>query len=170
MTSLDEYRALVNTKISATLRPPDWLIPSAKDFFADFVQPAVALLTLGKRTRAAFLAAGWQLFATPKEASSPTHLQLPITAGAALELYQASALIHDDIIDAADSRRGLPAAHLAFAALHQSHDLDGSEKNSARIAQFSLAIIYFHLLRTHLNLPKLPIWQHCSEHASYIIP
>lgn len=37
----------------------------------------------------------------------------------ALELYQASALAHDDIIDHAGTRRGRPTAHVSLAAHHR---------------------------------------------------
>ena len=36
----------------------------------------------------------------------------------ALEFIQASALIHDDLMDASDTRRGKPAVHKQFATLH----------------------------------------------------
>ena len=43
-----------------------------------------------------------------------------VVAAAALELFQACALIHDDVMDGSDTRRGLPAVHRRFASLHRS--------------------------------------------------
>ena len=42
-----------------------------------------------------------------------------VTAGCALELFQAAALIHDDIIDRSDTRRGGPSVHKRFSQLHE---------------------------------------------------
>ncbi|GAA1538526.1 polyprenyl synthetase family protein [Dactylosporangium maewongense] len=41
-----------------------------------------------------------------------------VAAVAALELVQASALIHDDVMDGSETRRGEPAVHRRFATLH----------------------------------------------------
>jgi geranylgeranyl diphosphate synthase type I len=41
-----------------------------------------------------------------------------VAAVAALELVQASALIHDDVMDGSETRRGEPAVHRRFARLH----------------------------------------------------
>jgi geranylgeranyl diphosphate synthase type I len=41
-----------------------------------------------------------------------------VRAAASLELLQACALVHDDVIDHSDTRRGQPALHRQFAALH----------------------------------------------------
>jgi geranylgeranyl diphosphate synthase, type I len=43
-----------------------------------------------------------------------------VTAAAALELFQACAIIHDDVMDGSDTRRGQPAVHRRFAALHRT--------------------------------------------------
>ena len=72
------------------------------------------LLRGGKRLRPAFCSWGW------RGAGGPD-LPAIIDAAAALELFQAAALIHDDVMDDSDTRRGLPAAHLRFAELHRGN-------------------------------------------------
>ena len=58
-----------------------------------------ALLAGGKRLRPAFCYWGWR-------AAGGTDCPEIITAAAALELLHASALVHDDVMDASDTRRG----------------------------------------------------------------
>ena len=41
-----------------------------------------------------------------------------LTAAASLDLLHVSALVHDDVMDASDTRRGVPAAHRQFEADH----------------------------------------------------
>ncbi|TDB75082.1 polyprenyl synthetase family protein [Micromonospora sp. KC723] len=48
-----------------------------------------------------------------------------VTALAALEFVQASALIHDDLMDRSDTRRGEPAVHRRFAARHRAAGWSG---------------------------------------------
>ena len=69
----------------------------------------------GKRSRARFVAAG----ASVGEQS--TALNRAVTSAAtALELFHAAALIHDDLLDRSDTRRGLPSTHRAFETIHES--------------------------------------------------
>jgi geranylgeranyl diphosphate synthase, type I len=65
----------------------------------------------GKRLRPAF--AFWGHRGAGGEDSAEI-----IAAVSALEFVQASALIHDDVMDASDTRRGEPAVHRRFAATH----------------------------------------------------
>lgn len=78
---------------------------------ADFLAPAQELTAGGKRGRARLCAAGWRAVGGA-ELAEPL-----IGAGCALELFQAAALVHDDVIDDAATRRGRPASHVRFAAL-----------------------------------------------------
>ena len=48
-----------------------------------------------------------------------------IDAAAALELLHAFALIHDDVMDGSDTRRGHPALHRRFEAMHEAEQLRG---------------------------------------------
>ncbi|MCK8678287.1 polyprenyl synthetase family protein [Streptomyces lichenis] len=48
-----------------------------------------------------------------------------VRIGAALELVQACALIHDDVMDGSPRRRGAPAVHTEFARLHRAGRLLG---------------------------------------------
>jgi geranylgeranyl diphosphate synthase, type I len=73
------------------------------------------VLTGGKRLRPMFCYWGW------RGAGAPDSDRV-IEAAAALELFHAFALIHDDIIDGSDLRRGEPSVHRVFARLHaRSH-------------------------------------------------
>jgi geranylgeranyl diphosphate synthase type I len=49
-----------------------------------------------------------------------------VVAAASLELFQACAIIHDDVMDGSDTRRGKPAVHKRFAALHGVEGWNGS--------------------------------------------
>lgn len=46
--------------------------------------------------------------------TQPLHSDAILTIASAIEVYQTSALVHDDIIDDADTRRGKPTAHRAL--------------------------------------------------------
>ena len=69
----------------------------------------------GKRFRAAFC--HWGHRAIRPEPADPAALA---RACASLEMLHASALVHDDYMDASDTRRGRPATHRAFEAEHRA--------------------------------------------------
>jgi geranylgeranyl diphosphate synthase, type I len=78
------------------------------------VDEATVSVMGGKRLRPAFCVAGWQV--AGGDADDPR----VVRAAAALELLQASALVHDDLMDGSDTRRGRPATHRAFAERHDA--------------------------------------------------
>lgn len=81
-----------------------------------------AVLDGGKRLRPIFAYWGWRT-AQPDGADGEDEL---IRAAASLELLQACALVHDDVMDGSDTRRGRPAAHIRFAAEHSAAGWPGS--------------------------------------------
>lgn len=102
------------------------------------------LLAGGKRLRAAFCYWSWRAHGGDPE---DPRRDVVLRAGAALELFQAAALFHDDVMDASDTRRGRPTAHRAFAALHRAAgwagDADRYGENTA-ILLGDLALIASH--------------------------
>ncbi|KQR16369.1 polyprenyl synthetase family protein [Cellulomonas sp. Leaf334] len=115
---------------------------SAASGDADVLADAVAqILTGGKRLRAAFCYWSWR--AHGGQAGTP-EADAVLRVGAALELFQAAALFHDDVMDDSDTRRGFPAAHRAFAGLHARHGLTGDAERfgmSAAILLGDLTLI-----------------------------
>lgn len=82
-----------------------------------FTEAGIATISGGKRLRARFCIAGWRAVEEASRAAG----ELPpavVDASAALEIFHAAALVHDDVIDNSDTRRGRPAAHRALEAAH----------------------------------------------------
>ncbi|GAA3087602.1 polyprenyl synthetase family protein [Kribbella aluminosa] len=76
------------------------------------VQAARDATSGGKRLRPSFCYWGYRAAGGDPE--------LPIlTAAASLEMLHVSALVHDDVMDSSDVRRGAPAAHRRFEALQR---------------------------------------------------
>jgi geranylgeranyl diphosphate synthase type I len=96
------------------------------------VQQAAAdfLLTGGKRMRPAFCY--WGFRGAGGEGSDEA-----VTAAACLELLQAGALIHDDVMDGSDTRRGRPSMHRRFAGQHR----EGSWAGDADAFGLSAAVL-----------------------------
>ncbi|MFC0005437.1 polyprenyl synthetase family protein [Micromonospora siamensis] len=73
------------------------------------------VLAGGKRVRPTFAYWGWRGVVGGDEPLPPV-----LPALAALELLHTFALVHDDVMDASDTRRGLPTAHRAAAERHRA--------------------------------------------------
>jgi geranylgeranyl diphosphate synthase type I len=76
------------------------------------------LTTGGKLLRPAFCYWGYRAAGAPDGAEI-------VSAAAALELLHVSALVHDDVMDGSDRRRGRPSAHRQFADLHRTAGWSG---------------------------------------------
>ena len=96
------------------------------------------LLDSGKRLRPLFAYAGFT--------AAGGSLEKPVVrAMAALELLQACALIHDDLMDGSDTRRGKPSIHRHFESIHVQDELDGFAPQyglSAAVLLGDLALVW----------------------------
>jgi geranylgeranyl diphosphate synthase type I len=122
-----------------------WLAELGEDA-ARLVEHARVSVTGGKRFRAAFCWWGHLAVAEPEDRSAL------LKACASLELLHASALVHDDVMDASDVRRGRPATHRAFEALHRERAWSASPEQYGAAAAILLGDLLLswsdELLRT----------------------
>lgn len=94
----------------------DPVVVQAADALAGFV------LGGGKRLRPTFAWWGWR--GAGGDPADP-HAHGVLSAIASLELIQACALVHDDLMDASSTRRGRPTVHVEFARMHAANGWSG---------------------------------------------
>ena len=107
----------------------------------------------GKRLRPAFAYWGWRAVADAGgDPVDPSMLRL----FSALELLHACALVHDDVIDASATRRGLPTVHRLFGDKHRTSRWHGSSEQfgiSAAILLGDLALVWADDIVATADLP-----------------
>lgn len=94
---------------------------------AELTSLSEAFTAGGKRLRPAFCCWGW--------AAATGSTELPdavLRAAASLDLLHVSALVHDDVMDASATRRGLPSAHVQLAAEHAARGRRGGAEEFGR--------------------------------------
>ncbi len=100
------------------------------------------VLSGGKRLRPSFAYWGWRAVAADADGSLDEGI---LRLFSALELLHASALVHDDVIDASATRRGLPTIHRRFAEVHRERGWRGSPEQfglSTAILLGDLALVW----------------------------
>jgi len=141
------------TGIEATLQEfvdgqAAWLAELGEDA-QRLVEHARVSVSGGKRFRASFC---WWGHLAVREPVEPTEAAALLRACASLELLHASALVHDDYMDASDVRRGRPATHRAFEALHRERGWSASPEQYGAAAAILLGDLLLswsdELLRT----------------------
>lgn len=118
---VDQLRERVQLNIDDFVNQQVPMLLSISPDTQPLIKSLTQLLAGGKRLRPAF--AYWGYRSTGKVADDTI-----VRAASALEFLQACALIHDDVMDDSDTRRGLPAVHKQFENLHNSESLNGSDK------------------------------------------
>lgn len=136
---------LVQEAIDAFLDDREPQLTGVASELRAFVDYSRDLLRGGKRFRALFCYWGWQSVSgipddfdlMPDDSGSP-HLTAVVKAARALEIFHAAALVHDDIIDSSDTRRGMPSVHRRFQTQHQDGGWSGDAENFGRSAAMLL--------------------------------
>jgi geranylgeranyl diphosphate synthase type I len=110
--------ARVQTALTAFLDQQRAALGEVAEDLGPMLDELAALVSGGKRLRPAFCYWGWRgLGGDDSDAI--------VAAAASLELLQACALVHDDVMDRSDIRRGRPSAHRAFEKLHATQGWAG---------------------------------------------
>lgn len=136
MTESTRLTKLVDSNIADFLTDRDPILVAIAGDLAPFSEFSRNLLSGGKRFRAQFCYWGWRsvlgagIHSTEQATgygSGPgeTEFQALVELCTALEFFHAAALVHDDIIDNSDTRRGMPAAHRSFERLHLERQFSG---------------------------------------------
>ncbi len=122
-----------------------------------FADAALALEELvlrgGKRVRPSFAWWGWR--GAGGDPDGPMAPQV-LRACAALELIQACALVHDDLMDASATRRGHPTVHTAFAERHRVAGWSGAAERFGLAAAVLLGDIALAWADDMLRAARLP--------------
>ncbi|UBH06367.1 geranylgeranyl pyrophosphate synthase [Leucobacter sp. Psy1] len=98
------------------------------------IDEASRFLTGGKRLRAQFAVLGYRSVRplefsvrVPIDEQNPASRLLDVAV--ALEFFHAAALIHDDIVDRSETRRGGPATHRVFTTAHEQAGWRGAAEH-----------------------------------------
>jgi len=102
----------IEQAIFATIEETRATVTPAGRVGAELVDAVAAAVGGGKRMRAAALI-------TSYAAHGGEDIAAVAPVAAAIELFQAAALVHDDVLDDSSTRRGRPTSHLVFAAEHR---------------------------------------------------
>jgi geranylgeranyl diphosphate synthase type I len=119
----EDLRARVDRALAALLAQE----LSALGFLGDDAGPVTDALTRfalagGKRLRPAFVYWGYR---GAGGAAGGPEAEATVKAACSVELLHVCALIHDDIMDGSEVRRGRPAMHVGFAGLHRGRGWRG---------------------------------------------
>lgn len=115
----DDLRPRVQKAVDDFVAGQREILDGVSDDLDPLVEAVTDLLGGGKRLRPAFCWWGYR-------GAGGADTEEALRAAAALEFLQACALIHDDVMDGSDTRRGMPSAHHRFAMLHRGSEWLGS--------------------------------------------
>ena len=123
----DDFRAALGASIAAFLGEQEAVLRALDPAAAPLLARALDFTAGGKRLRPAFAAWAWVA-----SGGSPALPEGVLNAAASLDVLHVSALMHDDVMDASDERRGVPAAHRQFEADHREQGRRGDPEAFGR--------------------------------------
>jgi geranylgeranyl diphosphate synthase type I len=123
---LDRVRSAVGVALTDFLDQQRATLAAMDPRLVPVVDEVCAVAEGGKKLRPSFAYWGWR-GARGQGAGAGEDEQAVLRAVAALEFVHASALVHDDVMDAAGTRRGRPTTHIGFADRHTSHGFSGDQ-------------------------------------------
>jgi geranylgeranyl diphosphate synthase type I len=126
--------------------------PDTADVFESL---AALLLAPAKRIRPAFCFWGFVGAGGDRDDASV------VDAGAAFELLHAFALLHDDVMDGSDVRRGQRTCHLVYADRHDAGRWSGESRrfgDGVAILAGDLAFVYADALLRHAPPEAWMVW------------
>ncbi len=149
-----DFRDAVQAALDAFLdQQAERLAPLGPDA-ARLLEEARRSVSGGKRFRAAFCFWGYRAVRP-----EPVDEAALVRACAALELLHASALVHDDLMDASDTRRGRPATHRQFERDHRGDGWRGDPEQYGGAAAILLGDLLLSWADELLRRCGLPLEQ-----------
>jgi geranylgeranyl diphosphate synthase type I len=148
-TDLDVLRRRVQHAIDGQVAGATQALAAIGEETAPLVSAVSGLLSGGKGLRAGFLYWGYR-------AAGGADSDALVRLAASMEFFQAAALLHDDVMDRSDTRRGKPSAHRAVASLHTDHGWSGDSDRfgeGAAILAGDLCLTWCDELYSSCGLP-----------------
>jgi geranylgeranyl diphosphate synthase type I len=145
----EDLRVRVQKALDDVLARQVATVEAVSPHAAPLVEYVVDLLSGGKRLRPAFAYWGW------RGAGGADCAEI-LVAATSLELFQAAALIHDDVMDDSDTRRGRPAVHRRFAQLHRGSGWHGDTERfgmAGAVLAGDLCLSWSYEVLTSCGLP-----------------
>lgn len=118
---VEDVRARVSLALSDYVETQVPILRSISEDLTPLSDLLVQFTSGGKRLRPVLAWWGWR-------GAGGSDDDRMIKAATALELLQACALIHDDVMDGSDTRRGAPSVHRSLETLHQAENWRGSDE------------------------------------------
>ncbi len=135
---LADLSAKVEAGLSAYLDEAMPRLEGRHPAIAPLAQELREYVASGKRLRPTFTLLGHR-------AAGGTDDHAVLGAALSLEFLHTCALLHDDVIDGASTRRGRPATHVAFAATHAAESMHGDAQEYGDAVAILLGDLAFTL-------------------------